>query len=190
LSRESAAPQRIIAAARYLFARRGFHQTAMADLAREADVSVGSIYRSYASKADIILALILADSEEMLVVLQDDAAQVHSGAITLEAAIERIILRRLREKDEALTHEILAEALRNPAVGSAIGDFGARYRVLFRDLVHHGCPALAGAELDGAAELLMGCLFGLGHRELARSPLDQTTTARIVARQIMGGLRG
>ena len=40
-------------AARSLIAERGFHQTAMADIAKEAKVSVGAIYRAFENKADI-----------------------------------------------------------------------------------------------------------------------------------------
>ncbi|HJP74422.1 MAG TPA: helix-turn-helix domain-containing protein [Pseudonocardiaceae bacterium] len=47
----------ILAAARRCFARDGFHQTAMPDIAREAGVSVGAPYRYFASKEELILEL-------------------------------------------------------------------------------------------------------------------------------------
>lgn len=47
----------ILAAARRGFARDGFHQTAMPDIAREAGVSVGAPYRYFASKEELILEL-------------------------------------------------------------------------------------------------------------------------------------
>ena len=62
VQRDIGARERIVAAARCLFSSRGFHQTAMADLAKEAKVSVGAIYRSFESKADIVRAIIVADN--------------------------------------------------------------------------------------------------------------------------------
>ncbi|MEU0513417.1 helix-turn-helix domain-containing protein [Amycolatopsis sp. NPDC006125] len=47
----------IVAAARRCFAREGFHQTSMPDIAQEAGVSVGAPYRYFASKEEIILEL-------------------------------------------------------------------------------------------------------------------------------------
>lgn len=187
---KSTAAQRIIVAARQLFAERGFHQTAVADLAATANVSVGAIYRSYASKGDIIRAIVVADSEQMLCALQGDAARVRNGEMSIEAAIEQIILYRLCDKDQALTHEILAEAHRNPLVGSSIAEFAAHYRAVFRELALLARPSLSGAELEVASELLLSCLFGLGHRGLAPPDVDLPTTARIVAQLVMNGLRG
>lgn len=189
MQHESVAQQRIVAAARRLFADRGFHQTAMADLAKEANVSVGAIYRSYASKSDIILAIVIADSEEMLRNLQDDAERVRKGEVPIETAIEQIVLRRLSDKDEAMTHEILAEAHRNPQVAASISDFCVKYREIFGELAKLASPALTGDELEGAAELLLACLFGLGHRELTRPNIDEATTAKVTTRLILEALR-
>lgn len=47
----------IVAAARRCFARDGFHQTSMPDIAAEAGVSAGAPYRYFAGKEEIILAI-------------------------------------------------------------------------------------------------------------------------------------
>ncbi|MEU9870063.1 TetR/AcrR family transcriptional regulator [Actinomadura sp. NPDC048021] len=41
-----------------VFARRGFAASTVRDIAREADVSIGSIYRHYATKDELYLALL------------------------------------------------------------------------------------------------------------------------------------
>lgn len=46
----------IIAAARNLFSRKGFHGTSIPDIARAAGISTGLIYYVFASKDDILLA--------------------------------------------------------------------------------------------------------------------------------------
>jgi AcrR family transcriptional regulator len=50
--------QAILAAARDLFSRQGYHGAAMPAIARAADVSVGLIYHIFASKEEILLAII------------------------------------------------------------------------------------------------------------------------------------
>jgi len=188
VQQKSASQQRIIAAARQLFAERGFHQTAMADLAKEASVSVGAIYRSYSSKADIILDIILVDSREALAELQADADMVRKDAVPVEAALEQIILRCLSYKDGALMHEILAEAHRNPQVAASISDFHVSYREIFSELAQLARPSLSGDELEGVVELLLVCLFGLGHQGLTRPNMDEATTAKVMTRLILQAL--
>ena len=48
----------ILDAARTCFVRRGFHQTTMQDICREAQLSPGAVYRYFRSKEDIINAAI------------------------------------------------------------------------------------------------------------------------------------
>jgi AcrR family transcriptional regulator len=52
--RRQANRAQIVAAARRCFARDGFHQTSMPDIAAEAGVSVGAPYRYFAGKEEII----------------------------------------------------------------------------------------------------------------------------------------
>jgi AcrR family transcriptional regulator len=54
----AATQEKVQAAAIVLFARRGFAATNMRDIAREAGISTGSIYRHYATKDDLFSALV------------------------------------------------------------------------------------------------------------------------------------
>jgi AcrR family transcriptional regulator len=54
---KSARREAILAAARKVFARKGFDGTTIADVAREAGVAAGTVYLYYASKLDIFAAL-------------------------------------------------------------------------------------------------------------------------------------
>jgi AcrR family transcriptional regulator len=49
--------QQILQAAMICFAKRGFHQTSMHDISEEAGISVGLIYRYFASKEAVISAM-------------------------------------------------------------------------------------------------------------------------------------
>src|SRR3546814_10561955 len=48
----------IVDAARRLFGSKGFYATTTAELAEEASVSVGQIYRLFTDKDDVILAIV------------------------------------------------------------------------------------------------------------------------------------
>ena len=175
-------------AARSLIAERGFHQTAMADIAKEAKVSVGAIYRAFENKADIIHAIVVADTEQILGDLNKDAERARKDQTMIGAVLEQIILRRLREGQTPLIHEVLAEGHRNPRVGETISSFYLQYRAIFRELALIACPGLSGEELDGAEELLLAHLFSLGHRALTQPSLDVEATARISTQMILRAL--
>ncbi|HEU4758527.1 MAG TPA: TetR/AcrR family transcriptional regulator [Dehalococcoidia bacterium] len=49
--------EQIVNAAWACFARKGYHQTTMQDIATEADLSAGAIYRYYASKEAVLKAI-------------------------------------------------------------------------------------------------------------------------------------
>lgn len=55
--RRQARRAEIVAAARRCFARDGFHQTSMPDIAAEAGLSPGASYRYFASKEDLIIEI-------------------------------------------------------------------------------------------------------------------------------------
>jgi AcrR family transcriptional regulator len=59
----AATHEKVQTAAIVLFARRGFAATNMRDIAREAGISTGSIYRHYATKDDLFAALVAQAAE-------------------------------------------------------------------------------------------------------------------------------
>lgn len=70
--REEATRQSILRAARDVFVAKGFHEATTHDVARAAGLSVGSIYRYFLSKDDLIRECILAANKaESEAVLQD-----------------------------------------------------------------------------------------------------------------------
>jgi TetR/AcrR family transcriptional regulator, repressor for uid operon len=185
LQHKASAKERIVASAKQLFAEQGFHRTAMADLADYAQVSVGTIYRSFASKSDIIRAIIQADTEETLGRLQQDIDQVRDGSVTGAVAIERMIFEWVSKRTDALSHEIVAEGHRNPELAEMLSSVCGQYRDLFRTLAELLGPKLGEAEIEGVAELLLACLFGMGNREFTHPRLDEAQTATIVTKLIL-----
>lgn len=64
-----------------------------------------------------------------------------------------------------------------------------RFRGYIRDFACAANPDLSGEALDGAEEIVLACLFGLGHRSLSRPSLSATDTARLSALMIVAALR-
>lgn len=58
--------KRILTAAAELFRRDGYRQMHMEKLAHQAGVSVGTVYNYYATKADILIAIVAMEVEEVL----------------------------------------------------------------------------------------------------------------------------
>jgi AcrR family transcriptional regulator len=110
--------ERIISAARALFARQGFHGTGMAQIAQVSEVLVGQIYRDFAGKEDLIAAIVERDVVEML----DDpelAGAMSSGeAAQLNRWLRKFIARRLDQESRSMFADILSEATRNAKIAA------------------------------------------------------------------------
>ena len=141
----------ILQAALQCFVARGFHQTSMRDIAQAAGVSLGNLYNHFPGKEAIILAVAVAESEELAPLLQRLAASEGERAQVL--AFLRDFHALCRQPEWAtLAVEVLAESARNPAVAEA---FAANRRQLQATLAEalqqvaqreHRRPVLALAE--------------------------------------------
>jgi len=116
----------ILQAALQCFLEKGFHQTSMRDIAQAAGVSLGNLYNHFPGKEAIILAVAVAESEELAPLLQRLAASEGERAQVL--AFLRDFHALCRQPEWAtLAVEVLAESARNPAVAEA---FAANRRQL------------------------------------------------------------
>jgi AcrR family transcriptional regulator len=110
--------EQILSAAKRCFVRNGFHETSMQDLFAEAGLSAGAVYRYFASKDEVILAIAEENLLDVVEVIHTFAADPHRDGLgaTLASVLEMV---RKRNTDGALGPVALlvwAEALRNPAL--------------------------------------------------------------------------
>lgn len=186
---ENGGREQIIESARFFFAKKGFHQTGMAELADRAEVSIGQVYRLFASKSDIIIAIVREDSDRRLAVMEEINAQVGNGTLPIRTALEQIVRDSLNEGGDPLVFEILAEAFRNEAAADVVGKLTCQYRKILRSLALHANPGLAGDRLAAAEEILLASLFGLGNRVLSGPTLSVEQTARLAADFLFAALQ-
>lgn len=134
----------ILAAATTCFAKRGFHQTSMDDIAREAGISAGLIYRHFASKDDLIVALVEAYTRDELALLDQAEAQPHI-ADALALLVEAEPQQANWQVDGTLVVEVMAEALRNERVAAVVRRTD---ETLTNGLAHLIAQAQANEQID------------------------------------------
>ena len=110
----------ILDAAERAFMLRGFHRATMQDVAQEAQMSPGNLYRYFSSKEEIVEGLVERDRAR---IAQDFAMLDRSpDPAAAFAAISRgYIIEQPRER-AVLALEIWAEAARNPKVAALCGE--------------------------------------------------------------------
>ena len=111
----------ILRAAMVCFAKWGFHQTSMHDISEEAGISVGLIYRYFASKEAVISAL----AEEHKQELQELLERARSAPTLLDSL--EILLTAHCCEDQPQMHcafvvDLFAEAGRNPVIANLVRD--------------------------------------------------------------------
>ncbi len=116
----------ILQAALQCFLAKGFHQTSMRDIAQAAGVSLGNLYNHFPGKEAIILAVAVAESEELAPMLQRLAAADGERTQVMAFLLDLHALCR-QPQWATLAVEVLAESARTPAVAEA---FAANRRQL------------------------------------------------------------
>lgn len=143
-SEESAAPRRsrreerkeetrreLIAAARAVFVRRGFHGASLEQIAAEAGYSTGAIYWHFTGKEDLLLAVF----EDYATTRVREWEQIHERAEGEFPQRARVYgdqwMQRLGRDPEfmVLTLEFLVHAWRNPPLREAFADRAAAGRL-------------------------------------------------------------
>jgi AcrR family transcriptional regulator len=113
---------RIVRAARDLVATRG-PDVPMGEIAAAAGVAVGTLYRHYPTKADLMMAVVEHSTGEIAEIAQDSARSVAAGADAL-AELD-VLVRRLAERhavDRALKLACGRLGIPVPADPAALSD--------------------------------------------------------------------
>jgi AcrR family transcriptional regulator len=152
---------RILDAAERCFVRAGFHRTTMQDVAAEAGMSPGNLYRYFVSKDAMVAGLAERDRAE----LGRDFASV-PPTDDFRADFRRLGRKHFQEepRDKAvLCMEIWAEATRNPAIAAINAEFDQDVRQRLAELFEKGKQHGAVApDLDCELAALVACIVSNG----------------------------
>jgi AcrR family transcriptional regulator len=161
----------ILAAARHALAERGFEATRIADIARGAGVSTGTVHYYFKTKDDVLLAALRWANETPYVRLETALAEegdaVSRLALLLDVAVP---YPGWLEEQYLLWIELVSRVLRAPELRPESQKVGVRWRRYFREVIEEGERAGAFhpvAPADEVAERLVGLADGLAFRALA-----------------------
>lgn len=180
--------ERIINAARTLFGAMGFHGTTTDKLATAASVSVGQIYRLFAAKDDIVVAIVEENVRARVAEMHEIFEAVERGELSMFEAIKAIARTSLENSHAGLSYEILAEACRNRSVAERLETLTGFYRDGVRCLAAQARPDVSPAELNAYVDIMMACFIGLGHRSAISPSIDIDATSDSTACVMMRAL--
>jgi AcrR family transcriptional regulator len=167
----------ILEAARDVFARRGFHQASIREIAGAADLSLAGLYH-YVRGKDELLFLVLDNALDTLLVALDEARRTaRTPELKLLALIQTHLDFGFHHAAELKVinrdYDLLPEPRRSE-IAAKRGEYLQRGLAILRELDPNG---RSGDELLSATNLLLGMLNGIATRPFLRSREDARTLA-------------
>ncbi len=166
----------IVHAAVTCFLERGYHQTGVRDIAKQAGVSLGNLYNHFKGK-EAVLAFIAEIEGEELAGFIDLLSEPDDPQAALEQFIGDYAEYVSRPENALLGVEILTEALRNPVIADV---FGKNRSLLIDALVrclNKGAGLGVFAPYDDQREvacMVLDTLEGHGLRSLSKKASGET----------------
>lgn len=132
----------IVEAALRVFARRGFHDARMEEIAQEAGLSVGGVYWYYKGKDEIVTALMAHLFESDL----RDLQTLMKGEGSTRARVLAFVDHMAEEFSAmapliSIVYDYFAKAMYDQAVRRSLRDYLAGYRDALANLVEQGVAA-------------------------------------------------
>lgn len=185
--RREAKRAEVVSAARRCFARGGFHQTSMPDIAAAAGVSAGAPYRYFASKEEIILAIaadafrLIFEPMERVASAADAPSLRHLVAASLQALSAQTVTDAAGQEvpvDELLqcVVQTWSELLRNDGLHARALEGFERVRRSIADALRRGQAAgtVQTVDPESGARVLMALLHGFLLQRVAFGLTDTT----------------
>lgn len=190
-ARQQERRRQILAAAAECFAENGFHATSTAQICARAGMSPGNLFHYYASKAEIIEALIASDTDTLRERRQAGAAAGDARAALIGWVDEN--LAQYRDPGFArLGMEILAEAVRNPRVHTLVMANESERKASLTALltaVWQGMPRNAMPRpVEEMADMLLLLLDGIYSRSVVDPRFDAAAGGRLLDAALQGCL--
>lgn len=154
-TRRLAVQQRILEAARRAVAENGWREAQIALIAHQAGVATGSIYRHFASKADLYAQVLALVSQREIDVV---AAIIDSGGTATQRLVDAIFAFTWRAmRARRLAYALIAEPC-EPEIDRARLHYRAMLADQIRRLIDEGIAAGEFVKLD--ARLAASCVTG------------------------------
>ena len=162
----------LVRAATHVLSAQGYQGLTIATVAADAGVATGTVYKHFASKAELVSAVFRAVVSREVAAVASAASRTGSAVEQVSAAVETFAGRAM--KNPVLAYALLAEPV-DPAVDAERLVFRKAFAETFADAIAAGVtagtlppqnPRLTAAALVGAvAEVLIGPLQTGPHSE-------------------------
>jgi AcrR family transcriptional regulator len=182
--------ERLLAAARTVFLRHGFHAASLDAVADEAGFTKGAVYSRFSSKADLFLALL----DEHVEARRSQRVARRGRAGTPREHAERAMAawrRQMRSEGDwgLLILEFWCHAARDPRLRTAFGERQRRLRANLAEQVAEQMGDVRGFSADELAAAMLAIGNGMTLELLADPSLDEALDARIAGALAEGAMR-
>ncbi|HLR13310.1 MAG TPA: TetR/AcrR family transcriptional regulator [Burkholderiaceae bacterium] len=165
--------RRILKAARSLISEGGWQQAQVASVAAVAGIATGTVYRYFASKAELFAEVLSLVSQREVDVIKAISSSDGSAQARLHAAVATFVKRALR--NPRLAYALIAEPC-DPEIDAARLTYRAALSEAIRQIITHGQdngefhpdiqPDIAASVIVGGfMEGLIGPLSPLNHQQ-------------------------
>jgi AcrR family transcriptional regulator len=127
--RQEQTREQVIAAAARVFARRGYHQATVGEIASEAGFTIGALYSNFAGKEELFLAIADRQAEAQVGQIEAIGAAAEGGDDAGPQAADQV--RRFLEADPdwpLLFYEFWSLSVRNPGLQDELASRRDRIR--------------------------------------------------------------
>jgi AcrR family transcriptional regulator len=154
--------KQLLAAAERVFARHGFSQTTMRDIAKEADVAIGGIYFHYRSKEEVATAVLEQRIKSTYIQVESEVAAL-PGSLDIRSriavGIHAHVLARLEHGDFAIALRYARDSQLPRSVRKRHHENVDQYRQFWQGLMEEGQRA-GVIRNDVSVGMLLFFMFG------------------------------
>ena len=127
----------ILEAAVKVFARQGFHQSTVAQIAKEAGVADGTIYLYFKNKDDILVQFFSFRAKQVFESFREEVDRAETSSDKLRNLVRRHLAEFQRDRDGAVVYQV--ETHQNSRLVEAqIKEMSKMYRDLISEIVEQG----------------------------------------------------
>ena len=127
----------ILEAAVKVFARQGFHQSTVAQIAKEAGVADGTIYLYFKNKDDILVQFFSVRAKQVFESFREAVDAAENSTDKLRNLVRRHLVEFQRDKDGAVVYQV--ETHQNSRLAEAqIREMSKMYRDLISEIIEQG----------------------------------------------------
>jgi TetR/AcrR family fatty acid metabolism transcriptional regulator len=127
----------ILEAAVKIFARQGFHQSTIAQIAKEAGVADGTIYLYFKNKDDILVQFFSYRTKQVFESFREEVGRAETSSDKLRNLVHRHLAEFQRDRDGAVVYQV--ETHQSSRLAEAqIKEMSKMYRDLISEIVEQG----------------------------------------------------